>query len=456
MKHFANSLRAMGSWLSRLQPGIWFLGLFILLATIHAAMIPLPRVDNHLLGSDGGYYYSYMRSFWMDRDVDIRNDVALYNSRMGPDNPNRIRVLYDRSVGPALLWTPFFLAARGLTLVLSGLGVPIATDGFSYLEEGMVCLGSILYAVLGLYVLFVTLGRYVARTVSASSVLLMFLSTFAFYYTLFEPSMGHALELFTVSLFVWSILGHEPRTNSAWFLAGGAAGLMSLVRWQNCVFMLLIPYGLMRDNRQFSRMATRGAMAAAAFLAMGALQSSFWFAVFGKPLTIPQGGGFMTPLNTHFLQVLFSTRHGLISWHPVFALAALGMFFIRPKWMGAVLALAVLMQLYVCSSVTEWWCADSFGMRRMTGTIPILTFGVAFLLNVMTAQGRNRRLLAACVGGVLVAWNVLFMAQYRLGMIPAGEELTLSQMTTGKLQVFAKGYEYLRKIKDPGPVEPEH
>jgi len=284
----------------------------------------------------------------------------------------------------------------------------------------------------------------------------MFLSTFAFYYTLFEPSMGHALELFTVSLFVWSILGREPRPKFAWFLAGGAAGLMSLVRWQNCVFMLLIPYGLMRDNRQFSRMATRGATAAAAFLAMGALQSSFWFAVFGKPLTIPQGGGFMTPLNTHFLQVLFSTRHGLISWHPVFALAALGMFFIRPKWMGAVLALAVLMQLYVCSSVTEWWCADSFGMRRMTGTIPILTFGVAFLLNGVTAQGRNRRLLAACVGGALVAWNVLFMAQYRLGMIPAGEELTLSQMTTGKLQVFAKGYEYLRKIKDPGPVEPEH
>jgi hypothetical protein len=454
MKHFASNLQTMVSWLSHLRPTMWFLGLFIVLVAVYAAMIPLPRADNHLIGSDGGYYYSYMRSFWMDHDVDIRNDVELYNSRMRPDNPNRIRVLYDRSVGPALLWTPFFLVARGLTILLSNLGIPIATDGFSYLEEAMVCVGSILYAVLGLYALFVTLSRYVTRIVSASSVFLMFLSTFAFYYTLFEPSMGHALELFTVSIFVWSILEREPDTNFDWLLVGGAAGLMSLVRWQNCVFMLLIPYGLIRTNKQFARMATRGAMAAVAFLAMGTIQSLFWVTVFGKILTIPQGESFMTPLHTHFLSVLFSTRHGLISWHPIFALAALGMFFIRPKWMGIVMTLAVLIQLYVCSSVDEWWCADSFGMRRMTGTIPMLTFGVAFLLNGATVPGKSKRLLATCVCVALVAWNFIFMAQYRLGMIPPGEELTLSQMTTGKLQVFTKGYECFRKIKDPSPVEP--
>ncbi len=456
MKYFNGHLHTMIAKLSQLRPSLWFGGLFVLLAVLYVTMIPLPRADNHLLGSDGGYYYSYMRSFWIDHDIDIQNDTVLYNSRMTPDNPNRIRVLYDRSVGPSLLWSPFFLVARGLTRLLSQLGVSIAHDGFSYLEEAAVCLGSIFYAVLGLYVLFVTLARYVPRMVSAASVFLMFLSTFAFYYTLFEPSMGHALELFTVSLFIWSILGRDPKTKCDWFLLGVTAGLMSLVRWQNCIFLLLIPYEWLRLNGRFSHMATRAAMATVAFLAMASIQSIFWYAVFGKPLTIPQGESFMTPLNPHLLSVLFSTRHGLISWHPVFALAALGMFYVRPKGMGMILGLMVLMQLYVCSSVSEWWCADAFGMRRMTGAIPMLTFGVAFLLNSAILREKRTRLIVVCICTAIILWNFMFMAQYRLGMIPAGEKLTLSQMTTDKMRVFSKAFEYIKEIGADRPIEPGH
>lgn len=421
----------------------WFVVLFMVLSVLYFVMIPLPRADGHLIGSDGGYYFSYMRSFWIDHDFDIHNDVVLYNARMTLDNPNRMRVLYDRSIGPSLLWSPFFLFARALVLSLSACGFSIATDGFSYLEEAAVCLGSILYVVLGLYALFVTVSRYVPRRISLASVFLMFMSTFAFYYALFEPSMGHALELGTVSFFLWAILGRdEMNTARAWMLVGIVGGLMTLVRWQNVVFLILVPYGMIRSGQSFSRMLSGTTTCGIVFLAVTAVQGVFWNVVFGKVFTIPQGESFMTPGATHFREVLFSTRHGLISWHPVFIFAALGMIFVRPRGTAAVLSLLVLLQLYVCSIVSEWWCADSFGMRRMTGTIPMLTFGLAFLLNRASAFSSGKRLVVASVAVALVLWNLLFMAQYRLGMISPGSALTFRQMTTEKLQVFEKGYKY--------------
>lgn len=450
MKSFTCLLQRMLRRLGEAPIAAWFVALFAGLTVCFLAMVPLPRVDNHLLGSDGGYYYAYMRSFWLDHDVSIGNDVDLYNSRMGSDNPNRLRVLYDRSIGPGVLWSPFFLVARGFTLLLSAAGVPIATDGFSYLEEAAVCIGSIFYAVLGLYALSVTLSRYVPARTAAASVFLMLGSTFALYYVVIEPSMGHALELFTVSAFVWSILGRESDTARAWAVAGMLGGLMVLVRWQNGVFLMLVPYGVMRAGKPCSRMVVGAVVAGIAFLATSAIQGIFWRVVFGKFVTIPQGGSFITPFETHFLDVLFSTRHGLISWHPVFAVAAVGMFLVRPRGMAATLSLLVVLQLYVCSIVSEWWCADAFGMRRMTGTIPFLTFGTAFLLDRVTASGPRRRVVAGCIGIVLTIWNLLFMAQYRLGAIPPGDALTLRQMTTGKLEVFAKGYEYFRRVVRPG------
>ncbi len=427
----------------------WFRGLFAGLAAVYVAMIPLPRVDNHLLGSDGGHYYCYMRSFWLDGDVQIGNDIALYNARISHGSAHRLAASYDRSIGPAVLWSPFFLVAHALTVLLSAVGVPVATDGFSYLEEAAVCIASIFYAVAGLLAVSATVSRHVPGGSALTGVLFMFLSTFAVYYALFEPSMGHSVEFFTVCVFVWSILGRGSRTTGAWILVGLAGGLMTLVRWQNLVFALLVPYGLARVEPPVSRAVIRGGAAGIAWLAVASIQCMFWHDVFGKVLTIPQGPGFLAPAAPQVLDVLFSTRHGLVSWHPAFAVAAAGMLMVRPRGLALVLSLAVLAQVYICSMVIEWWCGDSFGMRRMTGTIPLLTFGAAFLIERAGRLGRAGRRIAACVGVAMVAWNFLFMAQYRLGMIPPGDALSLSEMTTGKLRVFTHGIEHVRQRMEP-------
>lgn len=454
MKQLVNRVR-MFLWKAVMtsSPLSLSVALFIMLAACYVALIPLPRVDNHLLGSDGGYYYSYMRSFWIDHDSDIRNDITIYNSRMSDDNPNRLKVLYDRSIGPAILWSPFFLLARTATLSLRAVGYPIATDGFSWLEEASVCLSSIAYAMVGLYLLLLTVSRYAGSGPARKSVLLMFFSTFAFYYTLFEPSMGHALELFTVSFLLWCVLGRKTDSLRSWVMVGAAGALMTLVRWQNGVFLLLLPFGLLlADSRRASHIVPRCLAAGASLLLLVAIQCLFWKTTLGTLVTVPQGGGFLTPFSPHLAEVLFSPCHGLISWHPIFVFAGAGICLVKPIRLAVLLGALVLLQLYVCSIVSEWWCADAFGMRRMTGAIPMLVFGLAFLIARIDAVAARARQALACLAVVLVVWNVLFMAQYRLGLIPSGSAPTLRQMTAGKIQVFTKGYEYFTKML-PGQGE---
>ncbi len=45
-----------------------------------------------------------------------------------------------------------------------------------------------------------------------------------------------------------------------------------------------------------------------------------------------------------------------------------------------------------------------------------------------------RRLLLT-TASLLVIWNALSLAQYRLGLVPMGEALTWRQMTIGRIEV---------------------
>ena len=70
--------------------------------------------------------------------------------------------------------------------------------------------------------------------------------------------------------------------------------------------------------------AALGAGAGAAFLS----QLASWWAPYGSPLRPPRGetsGVFLSASRLHPLQVLFSWRHGMLSWHPVLALGLVGL-----------------------------------------------------------------------------------------------------------------------------------
>jgi len=58
------------------SPRVVLGGLFALSLLAFLALIPAPRVDGQLIGSDGVSYYVFLRSAMIDGDLEFRNEFA--------------------------------------------------------------------------------------------------------------------------------------------------------------------------------------------------------------------------------------------------------------------------------------------------------------------------------------------------------------------------------------------
>src|SRR5262245_20972147 len=73
-----------------MRPRWVFGGLFVFSLLFYLALIPVPRVDGQLLGSDGVGYYVYARSLAIDHDLDFTNEYAYY--RRAFNDPGRTSI----------------------------------------------------------------------------------------------------------------------------------------------------------------------------------------------------------------------------------------------------------------------------------------------------------------------------------------------------------------------------
>jgi len=260
----------------------------------------------------------------------------------------------------------------------------------------------------------------------------MFLVSPAVYYVIFEPTMSHTLELFGVALFFWALFGRSLRESRDYLVLGIAAGLMFLVRWQN-VAMLCAAAPLAFGRPPFDRPSPSrrhiGAFLVGA-VSVASLQFIFWQTTLDVLVTIPQGPGYLFPFKPRFLEVLFSTRHGLLSWHPALLIGIVGLACLRFKFLALSLSAALVLDLYVCSIVFDWWGVDAFGMRRMVGALPVFVLGCAAAFEAVRASRWRARLLASLA--FFAAWNVAFMVQYRLGLISPRDPLTFRELVIDK------------------------
>lgn len=404
---------------------------------VFVATIPLPRIDNHLVGSDGIKYYAILRSLVLDQDFDFANDFTFFDAT-GPIVPETGKTANPFAIGTALLWLPFFLAAHVLSLILNGLGFNVATNGVSYLYESFVLIGSILYASIGFILIYQTARRLFNRQAVLIATIGMWWATSAIYYIIAEPSMSHAITIFTNALFLY--VWYPPRpTRSArdWLIIGFITSLVALVRWQEGLLALVpvLELGWWIQHKKVSlKDGSRYLLLFGTTILIGFMpQFLMWWQVYGSPLLIPQGENFLHWLAPQPLLTLFSTRHGLFTWHPLFLLALPGLIPLwkRDRALTLVILGAFLAQLYVNSSADHWWADDAFGGRRFVGLIPFLVLSFAALAEWFQAKKRFRWLVIVLL--LLILWNGLSFAQYRLGFVSKSEALTLRELTLDRL-----------------------
>lgn len=425
-------------------PNLLFTGLFILLTL---TLLLQMMVSGFVIGSDGLGYYAPLRSILIDGDLQYGNEFMDFNpfGHAVPD-PYRLtetgHVPNPYSVGPALLWAPFFLFAHGLTMVLAAFGVALAPDGYSALYQLAIGFGSVAYGMAGLALIYTMLLRFFQRNEALVATGLIALATNVFYYLAVQPVMSHAMSLFAVTLFVFVWLTTMGR-RSLWelVLLGLVAGLMVLVRPQNALFLSLLALewlGFYKTESGYlahwRRYIVDALIFSLIFIVALLPQAIVWKVVYGQFMVDAYDGAGFDFTNPYILESLFSARHGLISWTPVILLALIGLLlFVRDNIkLGVALLIAFTLQVYVNSSWADyWWFGESFGSRAYINCSFIFAVGLAQLLSFLRGFG----IALYPVLAALVVWNLLFIAQFTLGLVSRTESVDFVQVLSNHVEI---------------------
>lgn len=382
---------------------------------------------------DGVYYYAYTRSLVFDRDVDFTNDYALLGDPHGHGAGPQGRPENRFAAGAGILWIPSFVVAHGLVSAGTALGwLHDPCDGTSRLHQRITLFGSVAWGFAAVVVAIRLASRYVAPPYAVAAGIVVTLASPLLWYMVYQPSWPHATSAFVVAMFTWRWHdGRGRRSGRGWAALGAWAGLMMLVRTQNALFLVLpaaeLAGGLLtaareRDGRALRRWALAGALMLGATALTFAPQMWTWATLYGDPLVIPQGTGFMRWGDSKWAEALFSSRNGLFAWSPglgpcVLGLVALAWAEPHARVPAGLLLLAFALQAYANGSVDDWWGGWAFGGRRFVGCTVIFVVGGAHAAARLhrVAQAHRRGLvtggLVAAAAG-LVSYSASFMWDY--------------------------------------------
>ncbi len=391
-------------------------------------------------GVDPVGYYAYLPSLFFDGDLDFENEYRNLRG-FGWASPDQERTRTGKlpnpySVGVALFWFPMFLVAH-LICELSG----IPANGYSAPYHTMIYLGNVLYGFLGMLLSYRLASRIFDKTNALLATALVWLASGTLYYLLPIVPVSHTVSMFSVTVFLlYWYQKRDRETYAKWGVLGLLGGLAALVRWQNALFMLLpgVPELFRLAKRQPLEDSKKHLLnlvcMSVVFVVSFFPQMAAWKVLFGSFVTVPQGGSFVNWFKPDLLDVLFSTRHGLITWTPVaaFAIAGLACFPKKDRRLALYLSLTLVLQIYV--NAIAGWVGWSFSMRRFINCTPILVIGLAALIE--RVRPRLKLAIPLVAGAALVLWNFLFVLQYYAGMIPRDDYLTYDQLVTQKFLVL--------------------
>ncbi|MBE7415892.1 MAG: hypothetical protein HS130_11995 [Deltaproteobacteria bacterium] len=390
--------------------------------------------------SDDGHYFSYVRSAVVDRDMDLLNEyerLGITDFRLTPAGLPANKY----SIGLPLAVFPFYILTHMGIVALNALGFAFDSSGYSIPYQLSFSLGSIFYGYLGLLVSYRLARRYYPEAVSFLSTAFIFLASNLIYYFIREPFMSHLVSFFAAALFfyMWSVTREGEGGKKDFFIMGLSAGLMVITRQQDAVF-LMVPLvdgviGFIKERRLPWFLAARGLFPfMAARLAPAAPQAVSGL-IFSSFLVYSYGGESIYASSPKVVEVLFSSKHGLLSWNPIIIFALIGLiYFIKAeRRQGGLLLMAFMLQLYVNASWFMWWFGHSFGHRAFISSLPVFIVGLAALFEKLD----GKRLLAWGIGlaAFLSLWNMVMMMAYLSEMIPYADYFSWKELFLNLLEL---------------------
>ena len=397
-------------------------------------LVSLVGVTRRLGAADEIEYFSWLRSWAFDRDVDFHNEYQHFYDA-GPDRLRGFRATFLEltnesghapnfaPIGAAILWAPFY-AAGHVAAVLTGQ----PTDGYSSPYITAVTWASAGYGFAALWLSWAIARRLLGR--GGVATVAVALGTPVIFYMYVAPGFSHAASAFAVSLFIWLWLDvRESWSTSGMARLALAGALLPMVREQD-VFFLVGPAldfarataGVVPAIRRHRVVALLSS--AVVFVAAYAPQLLAYDALNGHPSPTRLVTRKMTWSSPHFVSVLFSPEHGFFVWTPLAIITSFGLIALAAglvpsrhrdaRWMAGLFLLLFALQAYVSGCVESWTVAGSFGQRRFVAVTPLLVVGLAAIIPAIRGW---RSLVVAAAIVLSIWWNLGLMAQFGLHLM---------------------------------------
>lgn len=154
---------------------------------------------------------------------------------------------------------------------------------------------------------------------------------------------------------------------------------------------------------------------------------------------IASGFGVPQPHLGALTDVLFSSQGGLLFWSPVLWLGLVGLvlLFRRHPERAGVLAVAVMVFVLMASALPG--PRNSPGPARFAPLLALLAPGVAASLAALTGLGRRRPgVILSALGALAVLSNLLFMHQYRAGLVPRDDTVSFPQVAESSARLISE------------------
>ena len=402
----------------------------------------LPFVNPWVHG-DGVGYYGFAQSLLIEHRLDFRNDWLRADpefrrahtdaqGRLGPgDYTSTGHIDNHYSIGPAILWSPFMLAAHSGVVVADKVGAHIPANGFSKPYLVAMALATAMYGFLGLWISFRIARRYVHERWAFLATLGVWFASSLPVYMYFNPSWSHAPSVFAVALFIWYWLRtRTERTWRQWIVLGLIGGLMMNIRYTDGIFFLFPLFESLARYwtdlrarswqpiaRLFSNNIVFSASLVAAFLPTLICKKI----IYGSYLSSGYSDAWFWK-SPAFFKACFSADHGFLAWTPILILAVAGLFFLRrhDPALAIFSLVACLIYVYVIGCYGRWDGLSSFGNRYFISLTPIFILGLAALFAALARAWNARRAMALATvsTALLILWNFGMMYQWGMHLIP--------------------------------------
>jgi hypothetical protein len=370
-----------------------------------------------LARGDGHMMYLMARSTALDGDWVFDNDLARFGDPWNEARTATGRKGIIHPVGMALVWTPLIWTAEAGAVFVNLFGADVPLHGYTLWHQRFVFLSSVLFACGA-----VLLGRRVAQRAiggtwsPAYAAVAALLGTSLLYYATYMPSYSHAADAFTCAGFLgyWALtIGR--RDARRWIVLGVLLGIATLIRTQEIALGIVISVEAVAElvrclrERQPLKTATPwlvgGALTLGVSLVVFIPQLVEWHVVFGRVSELPQGDRYTRLDSPMVMELLFSRRNGWFATTPIAYAGVIGLFCLprRARVLALGLLAAVAVQVYLNSTILDWWGSSSFGQRRLCNVTLPLVVGLAALM------WRCGRLLARVPRSVLHALVIVIL-----------------------------------------------